>query len=540
MAPRKKPTSEVAINPSPDVDINQSTRWNQVPSQEIAKVSNAGSKPTRAPIAEAGSVSLVSMQTAIDRLAPYELRWPQCIDTFEKMACDGDCGSALEASVGFIEKAFNEWTVSPGRNPTKRSKQAAKFIAWCLNNMEGQTIRQAARSVSNQFLKHGFAVSEKVYKQVTSGEYAGKFKLKYLSSRPVASLDRTNKTPFDVANDGRTVLAVRQDPSYFENSNGLFQVTRSNIIEPIKIERSRFILFGCGATDFQPLGNSRFKTVWKDWREKNLIENQEVVGVSRDLSGTPVLYVPADILIEAETDPTSPAAASLLALKRNMANFHNGDQTHIILPSDIQDGSSTVKDYAIEFLGISGGGKQFDTSALVARRVKRIHTAMGTTFLIVGQDNVGSYNLAANNQSYHSHIVESNIQTIQEGINRDLIPQLLTINGIELADDEMPMFMSGEISDPDKDNNSKAQQRSISVGSIPLHPEVVQQNLKDLGYAYKLPEEVFEDPEAWAKWAAMYMPKPTSRAGDGMKTSGQGTSTEVGGGDASIANTENT
>ena len=83
-------------------------------------------------------------------------------------------------------------------------------------------------------------------------------------------------------------------------------------------------------------------------------------------------------------------------------------------------------------------------------------------------------------------------------------------------------------------------ERSISVGSIPLHPEVVQQNLKDLGYAYKLPEEVFEDPEAWAKWAAMYMPKPTSRAGDGMKTSGQGTSTEVGGGDASIANTENT
>ena len=66
---------------------------------------------------------------------------------------------------------------------------------------------------------------------------------------------------------------------------------------------------------------------------------------------TPVLYAPSDILYEAETDPTSDAAKGVTTLKRNIANMHAGDQTFVILPSDVQEGSSTVRDYEIKFLG---------------------------------------------------------------------------------------------------------------------------------------------------------------------------------------------
>jgi hypothetical protein len=186
---------------------------------------------------------------------------------------------------------------------------------------------------------------------VDLNDYLGKFKLKYLATRPVPSLDLSTRNPFDVDADGRTILAVRQNSLYFQGIDGVFANTYTKYGQPIKIDRKKFILFGKGATDSQPLGTSPLKPVWKSWREKDLLENQEVVGTSRDMSGTPVLYVPSDILVEATDDPTSPAATSLRTLNRNMSNLHAGDLTSITLPSDIQEGSSTVRDYEIKFLG---------------------------------------------------------------------------------------------------------------------------------------------------------------------------------------------
>ena len=65
----------------------------------------------------------------------------------------------------------------------------------------------------------------------------------------------------------------------------------------------------------------------------------------------PLLYVPSDVLYEAETDPTSDAAKGMSVLKRNMSNLHTGDHTHMILPSDVQENASSVRDYELKFLG---------------------------------------------------------------------------------------------------------------------------------------------------------------------------------------------
>lgn len=344
MAPRKNSQEQVAPLPlgSPP----------SLATEAIIKAGNTDQKTSRLKLSESGTVGMVAMQYAIDQLAPIELRWPACVNTYLKMRNDGDVGAGLEASLGFIEKAFNTWKISDGRVPSKKSKEAAKFLTWCFNNMDNSyTPRKFARSIANEFLTYGFGISEKAYTQVTEGEYLGKFKLKYLATRPVPSLDLSTRNPFDVDADGRTILAVRQNSLYFQGIDGVFANTYTKYGQPIKIDRKKFILFGKGATDSQPLGTSPLKPVWKSWREKDLLENQEVVGTSRDMSGTPVLYVPSDILVEATDDPTSPAATSLRTLNRNMSNLHAGDLTSITLPSDIQEGSSTVRDYEIKFLG---------------------------------------------------------------------------------------------------------------------------------------------------------------------------------------------
>jgi len=137
-------------------------------------------------------------------------------------------------------------------------------------------------------------------------------------------------------------------------------------------------------------------------------------------------------------------------------------------------------------------------------------------------------------------IVENNINTIEEGINGDLIPQLLAINGWILDDEDMPVFKAGNISDPDKDDNSKAVQRAGAVGFIPLHPSVVNQTLRDLAYDYQIPQEIVDDTEKWEEYAAKFMPKSTSAAASGMESgmpSGTGDAS-CGSGDGSISNTE--
>ena len=138
-------------------------------------------------------------------------------------------------------------------------------------------------------------------------------------------------------------------------------------------------------------------------------------------------------------------------------------------------------------------------------------------------------------------MLENNIASIEEVFNNDLIPQLLKINGYILKDEEMPIFEAGFVEDPDVDTNSKAIQRAVAVGAMPLHPKTVSQMLEELGYENVVPEEVMDDYEKWADWSAKYMPKSISKSGKGMATdsgglNGQGNDL---GRDNSISNTEN-
>lgn len=269
MAPRKSAASSISVD-----------------AVDISKASNQDQAVSRLKLSESGTVGLVQMQFAMDRLEPVELRWPRVIDTITKMSIDADVAAGLNASVTTIEKSFSTWDVKVGKSNSQVAKDAAEFIKWNFNNLDNQqTLRKIARAVSKEFLRFGFAVTEKPYTQVTAGKYSGKYKLKYLGTRPVASLDTGSSFPFDVSEDGRTILAVRQNSAYFAGIDANSPLKSQSFGQPVTIERKKFILFGVGATDAQPLGESPLKPVWRPWREKCLIENQEVVGVSKDLSG---------------------------------------------------------------------------------------------------------------------------------------------------------------------------------------------------------------------------------------------------------------
>lgn len=254
----------------------------------------------------------------------------------------------------------------------------------------------------------------------------------------------------------------------------------------------------------------------------------------------PVLHVPADVLNRAAADPNSDEAYSLEILKANLANLHAGEQAYMIIPSDTQGDGNSVRQYDLTFKGVEGNGKGFDINELIQRRKKEIFDRFGAGFLIVGNDDPGSYSLSDNKQTLHSHYIERDVDNMSEVINTDLIPQLLSLNNFKLNDEDMPKFIPDDTGDPDIESNSKMLQRIIAVGGLPITAEVQQEIYEKLGFEYKIDEELMSDPEKFLEWKNTFGSENKSRSGDGLASgTGNGTSTSVASSNTSDLNSEN-
>ncbi len=315
--------------------------------------------------------------------------------------------------------------------------------------------------------------------------------------------------------------------------------TNATLIGRKEIPMEKVIYVGSNITENNPLGVSPLLAVYRSWREKSLIQEYEVVGVSKDLGGMPVLMVPSDILNRASLNPSGDEAQSLRVLQANIANLHAGEQSYMVLPSDVYEGT-VMRQYDLVFQGVEGSGKQFDTQALIKQRKLDIYNRFGAGVLIMGDGEGGSYSLSDNKQTLLSHFIERDVDIITEALNTQVIPQLLRLNGIFLSQEDMPKFVSDDIGDPDIEVNAKAIQQIVAAGAIPLTPEVINEFFERLGFNYRIPDDIVADPDKFQEFLETFMPDKTSRSGDGLAAgAGNGTSTSPAALDTSAANLAN-
>jgi hypothetical protein len=125
--------------------------------------------------------------------------------------------------------------------------------------------------------------------------------------------------------------------------------------------------------------------------------------------------------------------------------------------------------------------------------------------------------------------IEARLREIADVLNKDLIPQTFALNGWD--DEELPRFTYTDLDEEDLDEFSKLVQRIFSVNAIEFDREIAN-IIRERGFgASPYPKDMPVDEEL--------LPQNRSRAGDGMKTAGEGTSTEVSGSDKSVGNLEN-
>jgi len=499
------------------------------PSDKKLTSSTRESRRSKKPIA---TPAIETIRQIVDILKPYELSKTQRLRTYQAMMLDDAVGNAFAANSILIEKAFSNFTVEWNKD-SEDSKEAADFLRWNLANLTGQTVRSIARSAA-EFKRDGLAPFEKTFKKGT-GDWSDKWVLDRLNYIHPLSLDQS--VPFTITNGGRTVTEMRQSLQAFRNSTDIArnfeQFTSRGFVS---IPRNKLAFMTYAATDAQPFGLSAFDTCYTAWREKILLQDYTLVGVTKDFSGTPVLYLPEDILAEASNDPSSQAGIMVDQLKTNMANMHTGDQNYTILPSDTQSANGNgARAFEIKFLGIEGGGKNFDVVALVSERRKAIYNAFGAGNLIAGDEGGGSYNLIEGKSSIHTHFLNRDISVIEEIWNTDIIRQLFRLNEWELSLEDMPKLVAGEIEPVSLDEVSKALQRVGSVGMTPIKdPVFLNEVYEKLGFNYRFNEDMTPD-EVDALTGEV-----TSRAGDGMESGMPNSTSKNTSTDSSVGNKENT
>lgn len=495
----------------------------------VAKATSEQVSVSRMRMSEQGTFAMAKVQVDSERMKAEEIRWPQLIGTVESMKQDATVATGLDMLYTFVEKAFKDFKVIPGES--EESKKAAKFIEYCLKNMEGQTLRQFARDAAT-FNEYGLSVVEKVYTQVTVGEYVGKYKVKNLAFRPQASLSRTNPIVYNA--DGSAIVGIKQSLTAFQNYTaseiavGGITTKMTDVIIPI----NRVMLMSTGGSSSQALGVSPLVGCYRAWREKILIENLEVVGATKDMGGVIELKIPSQILNKAAMDPSSPEAEMVRGLMTDAANAHSGEQSFFMLPSDTKD---NAPQYSMTLKGIDGMGKQYSTAQLISDRKKSILDRLGAGFINVGNDKGGSYNLSESKQTIHTQFVQRVNEIILEALNENLLPQLLALNDIRLPETEMPYVKAGEIVDVDMEGFSKAIQRIGAVGYLPKTPKVINRVLEVLGIDEKIEEDISQEE------LMKLLGEDTSRAGDGMTkgSSGNGTGKISASRDNSAANLDN-
>ena len=443
-----------------------------------------------------------------------ELTFPTSVITYKQMAYDGVVAAALNYYEHMMLKA--RFTVKPHPLATEEHKQYATFLEECMNDMEHswQDFIQEVTSM-NTF---GFCVNEIVLRKrlLSKGSKYNDGKIG-IHKLPIRSQDSISGWVYD---DEQKLVGVKQTINK-TGRNG--QVLLSKKGTEVVIPREKFLLFRLGKKKDSPLGESPLRSCYYSWKYKVAVEDLENLGLSRDLSGIPIAEVPPQIM----GDDASPEHKAQYEMWKNIVrNIHNNNQAGLVLPL-MYDPDTKQPMYKFSLLK-NDGGKAYDTKSIKEYYCNAILTSLSADHLLLGQSSTGSYALGTMKGTMAAIAIESKLKEICNVINQHLIPLLAKLNGWDLT--RLPTLSAEDLEATSLEEVSKYVQRTASTGILPVTIEVVNKVLDGLGLE-PLPEGTNLDD---------VLPKSTSRASDGMQSSGAGTSTDgnnVASGDNNLDNT---
>lgn len=510
--------------------MSRKKRYNQrggKPSH-ISKASEPTKNTTtsqRASKKQISSAGINAIKWVVEQLKPFELSQGQRLKTYQSMYLDDAVFSSIDSRLTAIETAQSNGKFRYDVN-SPESIKIKEFLEYTMESLVDQTPRSIGRSAAEMIL-NSWSPFEVVYWKGDDDEFDGMFKLKKLAYIHPLSLDQTK--PYETDDTGNSIVTLRQSATAFTNSGGTYNGLGRAWTGIKEIPYNRVCSVSYSGTSSQPLGTSPLDAAYVAWREKQLLQDYMTIGVTRDLAGTPVLRLPADVLAAADADSTSPEALQVQTLTSGMANMHSGDASYVVLPSDTHDDSSSVREYEIQFLGVEGNGKSFDLPAIIEQKKRAIYSTLASQHLTTGDNSGGSYNLLEGQVSMQALTVGRDCQVIDEMWNKQVFPKLLELNGWKYKKSDMPKWESGDVQPLSVEEFSKGIQRCKSF--LPIKPVVINQILKGIGIDFEV------DSNMTTEELREILSDVPDNSGEGDGTSGTGDSQT--GGQGSAVNSDN-
>ena len=306
---------------------------------------------------------------------------------------------AMARSVGHRLEAADE---------TPEAEEVQAFVESCFTDMEGAWGDTLSEILT--VIPYGFSLFEIVYKQrlgdtddlrTASAHDDQRIGWARWSPRAQETIDR-----WVFSDDWTTEAAVQVAPPEYRE---------------VTIPLNRCLHFRVRPRRQNPEGMSLIRNAFEPWYYKKHIARIEAIGIERDLAGLPVISIPAEVMSDNGTEFAS--------WQKLATDLRRDEQAGIVKPSDV-DPESNQPMYTVELLS-TGGQRQIDTDAVIARYERWILRSLLADFLTLGDQGVGSYSQSVNRTDLFLTAVSSILDGIADVINSQAIRPLLKWNGID-------------------------------------------------------------------------------------------------------------
>lgn len=350
------------------------------------------------PFAEIGTTGLKRFGGDVQEEFDPNLRGLRGVRVFDEMRRnDPDVGAILFA---ILHVALGStWTVDAA-SQDQPDLDAAEFLKQVLFEDMSHSWRDFIINAmtSNAF---GWAWFEQVFKQRLGPAHSppslysdGRIGIRKLALRGQETLVRW---VFD-EHGGIQAMIQRSPPGYKE--------------VPIPIGKS--LLCRTSSEKNNPEGISLLRNAYRPYFIKTNVEEIEVIGAERDMTGVLVITLPAN---------ASPAD---WARAREMGErYRVDDQTYFTLQ---RFGKEAHQGWTIDVIQ-TPGSKVVDTDKTIMRCSTAIMRSVLAQFLMLGSGRVGSFALAESQAALWHLAVNGRLDTLEDEINRFVVPKLFALNG---------------------------------------------------------------------------------------------------------------
>lgn len=233
-----------------------------------------------------------------------------------------------------------------------------------------------------------------------------------------------------------------------------------------------------------PQGMSLLRNAYRDWDMKRKIENIEVEGIDRDLTGLPIVKIPSNLLDGSEKNQE--ILNKYVSLSKEI---RTNQASGIVVPSDMyedNEGNPTqAPQVSVELLS-SPGQRTIDVDATIRRKDRGIARSILCDFMTLGGEAHGSFALSHNLSSLFITSLTSWLDIVAQEINRQIVPMLWSLNGRTTPP---PIIKHGQIVPNDLEVLGGFLQSAVTAGLITLPDRDLENSVRSAAGMPSMPDQ---------------------------------------------------